>query len=339
MATSATDTGYAGLDKATPKDGMDLKTMVEKSTGRTIDASFYDKSNPNYAANQTALTRATNAMYGDVGANLDARNWTAIRAAADPIKAAEDALKAMYNDKAYLAANTDTVLAQGYLPEQADITYKQMEKRVGSTYDSTWSKGTKYEGKIDSAGYMAGLTSFSNNPDAAEAFTNSYWAKYGGNPKPKLATGGNVVDTGTSNINTSTSTSTAGGPVYDPAGKMYASAALAIAAGVTNYTRTKPADTVSAAVMVYGPDGKSYASPAAATAAGVTNYTTTKPAGLIATAESAPPINTDTRGFMSNDSAAGNSNPGGLISGSNKQLFNPVTKINLPTGVKNPFSV
>lgn len=102
-------------------------------------------------------------------------------------------------------------------------------------------------------------------------------------------------------------------------------------AGVSNLTST----------VVYGPDGKMYSSPAAAIAAGVTNYTRTKPVGAIAGADvlGTGGGSTASRGFMSNDSQVGNVNPGGLIANQNQQLFNTNPNIKLPSGVANPFSV
>ena len=93
--------------------------------------------------------------------------------------------------------------------------------------------------------------------------------------------------------------------------------------------------------IVYGPDGKVYSSAAAAIAAGVTNYTLTKPAGVIAGADNlgAGGGGTASRGFMSDNTNSGNVNPGGLIINQSKQLFNSNPNIKLPTGVVNPFSV
>tara|TARA_R110000868_G_scaffold202069_1_gene449611 strand:+ start:226 stop:1092 length:867 start_codon:yes stop_codon:yes gene_type:complete len=93
--------------------------------------------------------------------------------------------------------------------------------------------------------------------------------------------------------------------------------------------------------VVYGPDGKMYSSAAAAIAAGVTNYTRTKPVGAIAGADvlGTGIGGTTSRGFMGNDSQVGNVNPGGLIAGQSKQLFNLNPNVKLPSGVANPFVV
>jgi hypothetical protein len=118
-----------------------------------------------------------------------------------------------------------------------------------------------------------------------------------------LTTGGVGVDTGGTNIDTSNAGGATTGPVYGPDGRMYSSAASAIAAGVTNYTRTKPTGALAGADNLGAGGG-----------------------------------GTASRGFMSDATNSGNVNPGGLITGQNSQLFNPGININLPGGVKNPFA-
>jgi hypothetical protein len=331
--------GYSGLAGAKPNDGNNLRTLVEASTGQKIDNYFYDKSNPNYAANQAALSRASNAMYGDVGANIDARNWSAIMAAKDPLKAAEDALKAMYSDKAYLAANADHVLAQGYLPEQADHTYKQMATRVGSTYDANWSKGTKYEGKYDTASYLNNVKNLSG--DALAAYENSVWTKWGGNPKLNASKG--VVNTGTSTNSTFV-------PVMTPG-------------QITGTSNTTPGATLNAgssAVTGGGSSGTSTVTPGSTggtsntglIAAASTSGSTPTTAGSVAKADAqtlptqlnAPTAtgggglltgaNTLTPGtFSIPNTSTGNVNSGGLISGVAQQLSTQNAQAGLPTGM------
>ena len=113
--------------------------------------------------------------------------------------------------------------------------------------------------------------------------------------------GGTVVDTGGTNIDTSTTATGTTGPVYGPDGKMYSSAAAAIAAGVTNYTRSKPASLIT----------------------GADNMGTGNTPGSTTTA---------------NNTSIGNANPGGLIANQNAQLFNMNPKVLMPGGVKNPFA-
>ena len=107
------------------------------------------------------------------------------------------------------------------------------------------------------------------------------------------------------------------------------------AGGTTIDTSNSGAGTTG---VVYGPDGKMYSSAAAAIAAGVTNYTRTKPVGAIAGADNLSG-STAARGFMSNDSQVGNVNTGGLIANQSQQLFNVNPNVKLPPGVTNPFSV
>lgn len=77
---------------------------------------------------------ASNVIYGDVGANLDTRDWGAIMASEDPLGSAKSGLATMYSDPAYREANTAHVVAQGYDPAQAYYTYGQMNDRVGANY-------------------------------------------------------------------------------------------------------------------------------------------------------------------------------------------------------------
>ena len=288
----------------------DMRTMLELISGQSLDSNFYQRPDAS-----EIVSKASNVLYGDIGANLDTRDWGAIMKSADPYKAAQESLKSMYSDPTYLVKNAENLLTKGYLPEQADYTYQQMQGRVGSTYNPNWTAGSQFAGKVDTAGYLAGVTKAGNNPVATEAINNSYWKKYGGNPT--LTRGGSIVNTGGSTVNTGSTN---------------------INIGSTN-TSTATPTTTTTSTTVYGPDGRMYSSAASAIAAGVTNYTVTKPAGLIANADlmGSGGGGTASRGFMSDDTSTGNINPGGLIANQNAQLFNPVTQINLPTGVPNPF--
>lgn len=119
-----------------------------------------------------------------------------------------------------------------------------------------------------------------------------------------LTQGGATVDAGGSNIDLTNSGGATTGPVYGPDGRMYSSAASAIAAGVTNYTRTKPTGILAGADNMGAGGG-----------------------------------GTASRGFMSDNVNAGNINPGGLIANQSKQLFNPAINVNLPGGIKNPYTI
>ena len=124
--------------------------------------------------------------------------------------------------------------------------------------------------------------------------------------------GGTIVDTGGVNTGSTGSTGSTGGP----------------ATGTTG--------------PVYGPDGRMYSSAAAAIAAGVTNYTLTKPTGVLAGADTmgAGGGGTASRGFTAPNASTGNVNPGGLISGQSQQLFaqgTPTVGYNR-SGTTNPFA-
>jgi len=275
--------GYSGLAGAKAFNGSDLRTLVEKTTGHALDYS--------QPGEQDVVNRATMAAYGNVGANLDARDWNAIMASANPLKAAEDALKAMYSDKNYLAANTDKVLAQGYLPEQADYTYKQMAGRVGSTYDSSWSKGTKYEGKYDTAAYLNNTKNLSG--DALASYEDSLWTKWGGNPVKKKG----VVDT------TTTTTTPTNTPL------------------ITTPTAFTPPIVGKATGSATTTPGKTTQLNAPIASGG---------AGLITGANT---LASTPGTFNIANTATGNVNAGGLITGAQQQMFTENAQAGLPTGV------
>lgn len=116
-----------------------LRELVE-STGAKIDDWFYDRNNPQYESNQQLLSNANAALYGNVGANLDTRNWDEIMASDNTIQAANDALAAMYSDPGYRERNTANLATLGYNPAQAYITYDEMNDRVGANYTPTASE-------------------------------------------------------------------------------------------------------------------------------------------------------------------------------------------------------
>lgn len=91
------------------------------------------------------VMRAMYALYGNIGANLDERNWSVIMQSSTPLKAAEAGLLGMYQDSGYLLRNTSHLVQSGYVAAQAEITYRQMGDRLGFTYQHDWSVGTSYE--------------------------------------------------------------------------------------------------------------------------------------------------------------------------------------------------
>lgn len=80
---------------------------------------------------------ASNTLYGNIGANIDARDWGAIMSSSNPLAAATSTTAAMYSDPAYQQANTANLVTQGYKPAQAYYTYGQMNERVGASYTPT----------------------------------------------------------------------------------------------------------------------------------------------------------------------------------------------------------
>lgn len=91
------------------------------------------------------VQRAMYSLYGNIGANLDERDWSAIMQSANPLQASEDALRVMYQDSAYLLRNTQHLTQSGYVAAQAEITYRQMAGRLDYTYNPAWSDGTPYD--------------------------------------------------------------------------------------------------------------------------------------------------------------------------------------------------
>ena len=95
---------------------------------------------------------ASNVIYGDVGANLDTRDWGAIMASADPLGSAKTGLATMYSDPAYRQSNTANLVAQGYDPAQAYYTYGQMNERVGANYTPTPAEVSAVENYFEQTG-------------------------------------------------------------------------------------------------------------------------------------------------------------------------------------------
>jgi hypothetical protein len=301
--------GYTGLANAAPSSGVNMRELIERTTGKPLDSSFY--TGPDAEANQALLRRVSNAMYGDIGANLDARNWNTIMASSNPLEAAEKALKDMYSDKAYLAANTDHVMKQGYLPEQADYTYQQMATRVGSTYTPTWVEGTKFAGvdpvtkqpNMDTASYLNNIKTLQG--DQLTSYENNLWSKWGGNPR--LNTSKGVVNTG--------NTGNTGNTVFTPP---------TTPGQITGTSNVTPGSNVGVAGTTTGTPGTSTAQ------TNVVDLTKTTPTGpgLITGANNLSPGVTSIA-----NTSTGNVNSGGLISGAQQQLFTQNAQVGLPAGV------
>jgi hypothetical protein len=113
--------------------------MKKPSIADLLNASGYSDYTPEL------VQRAMLALYGHIGANLDERNWATILQSAHPLQAAEDALRAMYQNSAYLLRNTQHLEQSGHVAAQAEITYRQLAERLGFQHDPGWSAGTVYE--------------------------------------------------------------------------------------------------------------------------------------------------------------------------------------------------
>jgi len=168
-----------------------LRELVE-STGAKIDDWFYNQSNPQYAANQQLLADATAALYGNVGANLDNRNWDEIMASDNTIQAANDALAAMYSDPAYREENTANLANAGYAPAQAYYTYNQMNDRVGAAYVPTLDEVNAVNTYFEKLGVPDAKWSF----DAGKLNTNT-----GSTTKTSTVNTGTNTGTGSSAVN------------------------------------------------------------------------------------------------------------------------------------------
>ena len=92
--------------------------MQKPSIAELLSASGYTTYTPDL------IQRAMSTLYGHVGANVDARDWSAILQSPHALEAAEAALLAMYQSSAYLLANTQHLEQSGYVAAQAEITYR-----------------------------------------------------------------------------------------------------------------------------------------------------------------------------------------------------------------------
>ena len=88
------------------------------------------------------VQRAILSLYGNIGSNLDERNWAQILASPDPLLASEQALAAMLRDPAYLLRNANNLLQRGYTDNQVSYTYQQLAQRVETPYNADWAVST-----------------------------------------------------------------------------------------------------------------------------------------------------------------------------------------------------
>jgi hypothetical protein len=95
-------------------------------------------------ASPANVQRAIMSLYGNIGSNLDERNWAQILASPDPLLASEQALAAMLGDPAYLLRNANNLLQRGYTDSQVSYTYQQLAQRVDATYTADWAVSTPF---------------------------------------------------------------------------------------------------------------------------------------------------------------------------------------------------
>lgn len=179
-----------------------MKDLVE-ATGAVIDDWFYSPNNPQYEQNLKLVSDAASAMYGNVGANLDNRNWDEILAASNPIQAANDALAVMYSDPAYREENTANLIEAGYKPAQAYWTYNQMNDRVGASYVPTLSEVNAVNAYFDALGLPEEKWNF----DGSKVTTNKATTTPTTTPKTTTTPTTNT-NTPITNTNNSTTTTT-----------------------------------------------------------------------------------------------------------------------------------
>ncbi len=90
------------------------------------------------------VQRAVMSLYGNIGSNLDERDWTQILASPDPLLASEQALAAMLRDPAYLLRNAANLLQRGYTDNQVSYTYQQLALRVDAPYNADWAVNSSF---------------------------------------------------------------------------------------------------------------------------------------------------------------------------------------------------
>ena len=84
------------------------------------------------------IMEASQTLYGDVGDNLDERDWVAIMAAPNPLAAAQQAMKDQWQNREYLLRNADHLINQGHSFAAWEVTYHQMARRLELPDGGTW---------------------------------------------------------------------------------------------------------------------------------------------------------------------------------------------------------
>lgn len=113
--------------------------MAKPSIGALLTQSGYT------SFTLATVLRAVKTLYGQIGAGLDERDWTAIQASSNPLAAAETALVSMYQSADYLLRNAKHLLGVGYSANQIELTYRQIYTDLGVSYSPTWATNTSFQ--------------------------------------------------------------------------------------------------------------------------------------------------------------------------------------------------
>lgn len=108
----------------------------------------------------SAVSRAIKTLYGQIGAGLDERDWTAIQVSKNPLEAAEAALISMYQSADYLLRNAKYLLGVGYSANQIELTYRQIYIDLGMTYSTAWALNSAFQNATELS--WAALTAAAN---------------------------------------------------------------------------------------------------------------------------------------------------------------------------------
>ena len=92
------------------------------------------------------ISQAISSLYGNIGAGLDSRDWSAIMASDNPLQASQQALIAMYQSATYLIDNANYLKDKGYSAAQIEYTNRQIYDRLEiDDYSPDWATGTWME--------------------------------------------------------------------------------------------------------------------------------------------------------------------------------------------------
>lgn len=276
-------------------------------------------------------------LYGGVGSNMDARDWDAIMKSPNPFQTAKSSLAAMYADPVYRQQNLQYQISRGEDPAQVSAGYINAAGRLGFSYQPTaeeqsimnsyyktpaqqaeiakmiekaapvnnqtgdWqNKFKELEGQFNSVQQQLANRQFQiGSLQDQYDMLNKEYSKARRTSNSGIVGSFTVDDGSTFNFGDASSGTGTTGVVYGPDGSTYSSVAAAVAAGVPNYSFTKPITTATPDI---GPTDATSAVPTAALP---------EPTAF---------------------------NPSGLISGANQQLYNMAPGARMP-GARNPFAM